>query len=234
MALDPTIPIWPAALMPRTIERPRAHPANIGPESVGGGAQSIVADAGLWRLEFQDIELARLPARRLMFRAITASICAPLRPIYVPIFDYLLTPRYRANVAEPGSVTFSDGSVYSDGSALLDQPADFTIAATANPRATLITITPASSLMIQAGQFIGLYERAHLLESVLPSATVEGSYDCQIWPYLRAAVAIGDPVWTEAPVVKCTVDPRKAETVERMAFERVGAVDMSFVETRWT
>jgi hypothetical protein len=232
--LDPSIPLWPSALAPRTIERARAHPVNIGPESVGGGAQSIVADAGLWRLEFLDIELARLPARRLIFRAITAAICAPLTPIYVPIFDYLMTPRYLANLAEPGSVTFSDGSVYSDGSALLDQAVDFTIAATANPRATMITIMPGSSLMLQGGQFIGLYERAHILKSIVPSASVAGGYDCQIWPYLRAAVAIGDPVWAEAPIVKCTVDPRKAETVERMAFERVGSVDMSFIETRWS
>lgn len=233
MALNPNIPIWPAMLAPRTIERRRAHPVNIGPELVGGGAQSMVADAGLWRFEFMDIELARLPARRLVFRALTAAVCAPLMPVYVPMFDYLMTPRYLANMAEPGSVPFSDGSIFSDGSALMDQAVDFSIAAAADPRATLITITPGSSLNIQAGQFIGLYERSHMLTSVLPSSSVPGSFDCQIWPYLRNPVAVGDPVWTEAPVVKCTVDPRKAEVVERMAFERVGAVDMSFIEMRW-
>lgn len=233
MAFDPTIPIWPCALAPSgVISRRRKHPVNLAPEPIGGAPQSVVADAGRWEISYGRIVL--LGARILAFRAIVFDICAPLRPVYVPMFDGIRTPRRRANIAQPPGVPFSDAAPFSDASLFLDQPVDFVVAAAAPPRSVSLSVASQglSAAKIVAGQYIGLGERAHVVTKAFPTGDGE-MFILSIWPPLRAAAAAGDPVWTENPVVKCIVDPSLAEVADDLDMGRIGYVDVTFAEARW-
>lgn len=235
MAIDPTIPIWPTLqLSPAQVSRRRLHPVNLGPEPIVGPPQSVVADAGRWELSHKRIPLHG--DKLLLFRALVFHLCSPLRPVYVPIRDYVRTPRVRANVAQPAGVPFSDTAPFSDGTLFFDQAIDYVVAAPAAARATALTIAAqgAAPVELTAGQFIGLGERSHVVTQLFPSADgVATHFDLSLWPPLRAAAAIGDPGWTEDPVVKCIIDPKIVEVSEDLDMDRIGFVDLTFTEARW-
>ena len=236
--IDPAIPVWPSNLAPRKIARRRRHPVNLGPEAVSGDAQSIVADAGRWAIDYSQVptwgtfENAAASGNLFTFRALVDRICSPLRPVYVPMRDYLRTPRAIAGIAGSVAIPFSDGSTFSDGSSFGDQPVDFTVAVAAAMRANVVTIQPSglAAVSIQAGQFIGLGERAYRINQVFANATIAGAFDCSIWPFLRVSASIGDPVWTEDPLVKCMIDPKLAELSEDLDMDRLGYADCGFIE----
>ncbi len=235
MAIDPTVPLWPELLRPARIARRRNHPVNFGPEVISGPPQSISADAG--RLGFGLLQVPLVDdARLLTFRAIITDITSPLLPVYIPVFEDRRTPRYRAAVALPPGVPFSDGTIFSDGTTFLDQPVDFVAAAPAAARSMSITLTRQgpTGVELTAGNIIGIAERSYFVKRIFPSAdNVAGHFDLAIWPYLRAAVAAGDAIWTEYPVCKCTVAPKSVEAAEELDNMDHGFVDIDFVESRW-
>lgn len=234
MPIDPTVMLWPDQLLPETIGRGRSHPINQGPEVISGPPQTVIADAGRHRFTFERIPLFGL--RVLTFRAVIAELTSPLLPVYVPIADRERTPRALAFVSPFPGVTFSDSATFSDATRFYDQPVDFQVTTSAVARASSLTLTRIGppNVALWAGNYIGIGERAYIVKKIWDSADgVEGHYDVTIWPYLRAAVAAGDDVWTEEPVVKCVIDPKSAEAAEKMQYDRLGFVDLDFIEYRW-
>ncbi len=235
MAIDPTIPIWPDVLLPQRIARRRIHPVNLGPEPISGTPQSVTSDAGRWQFGLLQIPLIG-ENRLLTWRALIADRCSPLQPIYLPIFDHWMTPRYRASVAQPAGVPFSDGSTFSDGTTFYDQPIDYIVTANAAARAVALTVTAQgpAEVSLTAGNFIGLDERAYVVKKIFDSLDgVAGHYDLTIWPPLRAAATASDPVWTEVPFVKCTIATKSAEASEELDGVGYGFIDIDLDEARW-
>lgn len=234
MAFDPSIMIWPDQLRPKSLVRGRSHPVNWGPEVVSGAPQSVAADAGRLRFTYRNVPL--YGDHILTFRAVIYELTSPILPIYVPVLDGLRTPRYRASVALPAGVPFSDGSTFSDGTTFYDQPVDFVVTNAAAARASALTLTKQgpSEIALWAGNYIGIGERSYLVKKIWDSADgVAGHYDVTIWPYLREAVAAGAAVLTESPVVKCQIDKKSIEVAEEMNLDRLGYVDIDFIEYGW-
>jgi hypothetical protein len=234
MAYDPTIAIWPNNLRPKFMSRGRIHPVNFGGETLVGPGQSVTADAGRWK--FGHRQTALFGDRVLTMRAMVTRL-AQRKPIYVTPMDELRTPRKRASVALPPGVPFSDGSIFSDGSTFHGQPVDFLVAASAAARAVTINVQRVgpSEIALTAGNYIGLDDRLHSIEAIFPSSDgVAGKFTLTIWPYLRRAAAANDPVYTEAPIVRCLAARDTLEVPEVLdRLDRFGTIDLDFEEDRW-
>jgi hypothetical protein len=234
MAYDPTIAHWPSVLRPKYMSRGRIHPVNFGGETLVGPGQSVTADAGRWK--FGHRATALYGGRVLTMRAMVTRL-AQRKPIYITPMDELRTPRKRAAVALPLGVTFSDGSTFSGGSTFYGQPVDFLVATAASARAMTIDVQRVgpSEVELTAGNYIGFEDRLYTIEQIFPSEDgVSGKSTLSIWPYLRAAIAVDDPAYTEAPIVRCLATRETlevAETLDQQDF--FGTIDLDFEEDRW-
>lgn len=238
--IDLTIPPWPCQLFAsaQSVSRGRLHPVNMGPEPIANAPQSVQSDAGRWTLRLKQIPLSG--ERVLLFRALIAELTSPLKPVYVQIGDVGRTPRAIARAAYAlgvgPAIPFSDSSYFSDEAGFAPAVEDYALAADAPLRATSLTVAflgPAG-VALQAGQIIGLQDRAYIVKKIWASADgVAGHYDLTIWPPLRDALAAAEPVNTETPFVRCIVDPKSAEAAEDLALNRIGYVDLDFVEASW-
>jgi hypothetical protein len=235
--VDLTIQNWPKSLAPKVVRRKRIHTVNMGPETIAGPPQSVVSDAGRWELEYSGVEI--YGDRLLTFRAIVADITAPLKPIYVPVRDYRHTPRTRAGMAQFGAaapnIPYSDTAVHSDGTPFDMSLNDFSLTNAVLERQSTFTITRngPSTVILTAGNYIGIDDRAYIVKRIFPSNSNPDQFEISIWPYLRADHAAGTVLNTENPIIRCTMDPKQLEMFDNLDYDFLGQVDISFVEARW-
>lgn len=223
VSVDTSLPEWPLSLAPRTVELIADAPVISGPRPMLGAPQEVMSDAGLWRISLIDLpvyESRILQLRALLLRMLTTSTACRL-----PLWE-----TQRAVVPHL-PVTFSDDSIFSDGSQFADVNPTGLVAANASARATRVRISIPTPYSVDAGRIITIGNRAYCIWMI----TLAGDdLDCDVWPPLRDDLVIGDIVELYSPFVKARVDRRSAEqTLGKLEYGILGHVTLDFIEAGW-
>ncbi|MBM3552161.1 MAG: hypothetical protein FJX45_10415 [Alphaproteobacteria bacterium] len=220
---DPLIAVWPIKTIPvRHITPVKGRPVTRGPQPIAGRPQTVVSSAGGWRLVYTGC-LAR-KSNILAFRALLALIEGRAEPIYVGPYDYANGPVRRAGATSPIYHTFTNGKIFSSGYRFVSSLSDCTLAAGAAKGATEIVITNSQQAPLQAGDYIELSGRLHVIESLIVDLA-------RIWPPLRAAHAAGTKIEIDDPRMLAYLEEKEAGL--QMQFGRWGEIDLSFEEANW-
>lgn len=249
MSLDPAIPLWPHFLAPQTISWGLTRPVMAGPQPLAGRPQSVMSDMGAWRVTLTNILLADVGDRIRAFRALFFGTLALGQPVYLPLYDWRRNPyrRYSKSLsAFPADARFGDGATFSDGSSYGGEPDQISVAVAAPARSTAL-IVKGKPLIVggvmdgstapplpEAGEFIGIGERAHMVVRSFPDTPVANQTTLQIQPPLRAAAAVDDFVAISNPLCRVKLDPKSVETMMTLDLSIVGNVSLDFYEDNWT
>ena len=207
----------------------------VGVQPLAGRPQTVVSDMGAWRFTMSNIPLHDRGDKVRLFRALFFGTLVRGGAVYLPFFDWRRGPRVRNGLpAFPGAVPFSDASLFSDGAGFDGDLPTVSIAAPAAARAGTIVVQGASDQIPTAGEYLGLGERAHVVDAIFPGTPSAGRTTLSIWPPLRNAVAAGDPVETVDPVCRMQIEPKSAEMVLALNLAIVGSVTLDFYESNWT
>lgn len=188
------IATWPAALRPREWSLPELDKATLGGGQTIGGAEDIVAIAGgRWRrsLSFDIRNTETLRAWNLL-RAVAGT---KDRIIRVPLVGCMTQPGSRLFTAfdDTTGTTFFD-----DGFGFVEEVEAATLAEAASLNAT--TVTVASAMPFQVGDYIGLRDRLHHITDAAPVSA--GVRRFTIRPWLREALPAGEPVLSRTAVCR--------------------------------
>ena len=244
MAFDPTIPFWPRALGPKSVQPYIVNGAASGPQPLAGAPQTAQSSLGRLELRLNNVTIhdgAPITSfgnydKLRVFRALYFGRLAHGMPIYMPMWDWVRGPRRRAGLPLFGAATpFDDGASFSDG-ALFDQPsqdAQLAIAGVAGDR--VITIDALSAAVPQAGDWIGLEDRAHMVVAARPdeSGAFSARWTLSLDRPLRAAYAAGIYVEIADPHCIMTLSASDRRIGAEVDFNRMGRLSLSFVEANW-
>ena len=242
---DPTIMPWPIWLAPRDLSIGARNAVVDGPQPLVGAAQSAQGPAGTWQMTLSGVPIhdpvagaaAGSPAgidRVALWRSMFYGIVAIGNPIYMPMWDWRRGPRARAGLALPPTASFSDGATFSDGSLFGQSSDDAAIATAAAASTNVIVVTPSTAAVAAPGDFISLGSRAYMIVQALPDATTPTNWDYTIWPPLRFAAGVGDPVEIGNPICKMVLSPKDRSYLLNMNYNRLGQATLTFYEANWT
>ena len=233
--IDPNIEFFPLKwLTPQIVAPGKVNAVMSGPQPLDGAPQTVQSGAGRWKIAYRNMRMRA--SGILVARAFLSRISVPVTPAYVSPADWLRSPRILAGLPSNASaVTFSDASVYSDGTRMSDTTPDFQLTNAVAAMASTITVTPLTSgLMLQGGQIIGIDERMHeIVSAVADDAGGTSNQILTIWPPTRAAYAAGLTIESENPFCRMVLDPKSAALAPEIAFGRYAYFDLTFVEDDW-
>lgn len=246
MPLNPAIPIWPRKLAPRSPGHGLTRPVMVGQQPLAGRPQSVMSDMGAWRITIGGLKLHDDLDRLKAFRALFFGTLALLQPIYIPFYDWRRNPYVRIGLPPfPADSTFGDGATFSDGSSFGSEPEHIKVAVAASARATTLIVeattlvTSSSGEMVyapplpEAGELIGLGERAYMVTRSFPDTPVAGQTTLQIQPPLRAAALVEDVVAAANPLCRMKLDPKQVEEIIALDLGVIGDLTLDFYEDNW-
>lgn len=199
-----------------------------GGRSVGGVEPlGEFSGGGLWSIEFG---AAILNARDNMmtWRALEAALDNGAAPIIVPLGDRRNQPIVSK---APGTVAFSDLSLFDDATSWTPLEVDAVTNADASLRATRISFTYTGLPLIGGEHFSILHAvwgwRLYRIIRII--SLVGDVYTVDIRTPLRAAVASGTPLNFESPRCVCRVDGDITALLDMLRFGTGGPA--KFIET---
>ena len=226
---------WPdRVLKPAGITGPFLEPRSLsGPPSIDGTSGYERSSLGRWAITLNDVTLTRTQQIKC-FRAIGGMLNGQTTPILVPVYDKKQSPFPIVNgraMRSWGSIPFSDGAKFSDGSGFR-QPVIAATAAAANVRATSLDITMVYGADLEGSEFFSIDD---WLYQVLTVDDVDRSgaspvYSVTIQPELRVAIAADTVCEFDDPVCRCVL-----ATAEEMSLALTdrgfrGKKSVSFIE----
>jgi len=162
----------------------------------------------------------------LTLRALMAKIDGRKQPIYVGPYDYAYGPVERAAATNPITSTFSDSTIFSDGTRWETSIYDCSLSAAASEGATEISVTNSATAPLSAGDYFEIDGRLHVIESIVGTTWA-------IWPQLRADYASGTVLEIADPRMKAYLDTKDAAAATQMQYGRWGEATLEFVEAGW-
>ena len=195
--------IWPSYISPNSIDWWLDTPTKSGGQSILGNGRIVATPAARWRATMT----VRIwgtqgdPNQMLFWRSFAAWMGGRAGSVTIGPFD-LLTPEILKAVApENIALSFSDGALFSDGSAF---PGDTSVAGTvwltasAQAGAATASVVNFGLGALQAGQYFGLGgTELHIITAATKSTN--GSYSLSFAPPLRAAWSAGAELDFTAP-----------------------------------
>lgn len=186
---------WPWAFAPLNCD------INLMPRPVGGvpalagGNQWVQSEAGIWQVNYDSLAVAR-PAMRKLFKSLALQINGPGTPIMLPIRSSGMKPwpiKGGQPVKKFGSIPFSDGARFSDGTGFYQSVIAVSLAASASMGDAQVSLQLDNGSALEAGMGFSMPDgRYHEISIVLsepdPGAKV---YSVEILPELRADYAAG-------------------------------------------
>lgn len=143
--------------------------------------------------------------RILLYRAILARMVTTGGALYMPMWEW-------SRAASPVPAT---GAAFQATAAAL----------------SWVSVTPPAIASVSVGRIIGIGDRAHLIYDIEPDSTAKKLY---IWPPLRDAVAIGDPIEFGNPICRMRADiDQVKQSLGSLSYGRVGFASIDFVEDNW-
>ncbi|MGD9545045.1 MAG: hypothetical protein AB7F41_14595 [Methylocystis sp.] len=222
---DPLVSLWPEGVIPvRHVTPVKERAVSDGPQPLVGRPQSVVSPAAGWRLIYTGVLVRDFNVHAL--RALLAKIEGRAQPIYVGPYDYAYGPVKRAGATNPITSTFSDGTIFSDGTRWETSIYDCTLAADAAQGATQISVTNSVTAPLKGGDYFELDGRLHVIEEI-----VGGMWT--IWPDLRADHASGTVLEIADPRMKAYLETKDAAAAAQMQYGRWGEITLDFVEAGW-
>lgn len=213
---------------------PEAIKADVVAKVVSGGTalndeeDVIQTDGGgRWEIGFSGISL-RTVWRERAWSAWTSYLAGGARRVLVPVYALRTAPRpvSGSGLLRPSNVV-ADDDVFPTSLAFA---APYIVAQCVGPvavRATTLSIAVAQGARVQPGMRFGAGVRAYKIEQVISrdglSATVK------ISPPARAAIAAGDPLNFNWPLVQCRAVTGQ-DLAADMMWGRQGTTSLAFVE----
>ncbi|PPD10287.1 MAG: hypothetical protein CTY36_00400 [Methylocystis sp.] len=222
---DPLVSKWPETTIPvRHVTPVKERAVSSGPQPLVGRPQTVVSPAAGWRLIYTGVLVRPLNVHAL--RALMAKIEGRSQPIYVGPYDYVYGPVKRAGAVSPVTSTFSDATIFSDGTRWETSIYDCTLAADAAQGAVEISVTNSATAPLRAGDYFELDGRLHVIESIIGTTWA-------IWPGLRADYAGGTVLEIADPRMKAYLETKDAAAATQMQYGRWGETTLEFVEAGW-
>lgn len=221
--------LWPRKLLPP--QHPMFHraPMNVsGPVSSSGAADVISGDAGFWRATFGAVVVTNGP-RVQTWRAIAAKLQGRLFPILVPYCGmYQPFPLdTNGDPIFPSTVTHSDGTAFSDGSAYMSGVIRTVLNQSLPERAVGGSVTIDVAGIIQPGHVFSFGERMYELVDV--TYLTETTATLRWQPPLREAVASGAELNFDRPVCRMRL-ASDSEMQLSLEMNKRGFPSVNFVE----
>jgi hypothetical protein len=138
-----------------------------------------------------------------VFRSLAALLEGGANQIRVPVFDAARAPwAYNGNtpITAVSDVTFSDGSLFADGTGFYTQPITIDLSADAALRDIEIAVTVSQAGTIMGGEYFSLGDNLHVVKQVLDVDDTAQTW--RVWPPLRQAWASGTQLNFARPVCK--------------------------------
>lgn len=199
---------WPSNLHAKGVEfNPRGMTAG-GPRSLKGRVQTVSADAGFW-IATIPLALLNAPDQVKAFRQLRALLEGGAHHIRVPVFDDGQAPwAYNGDtpITAVSDVTFSDGSLFSDGSEFYQQPITIELSEDAALGDIAVSVELTQAGQIEGGEYFSLGDRLYVIKQIL-SQVIEGSPPVNsqmwsIWPKLREGWTAGTQLNFARPVCR--------------------------------
>lgn len=205
-----TLPLnWPRAYRPKSLQFQPDQPDRGGVQTIDGNEQVAASPGGRWtaRLAF---DVFGTPSntfqmnRMLFWRAFAARMQGRVGRMLIGPFDWL-SPADLAGVPKDVPVLFADGTGFGDGTRLQQSSVAAVLADAAAAQDQSITVAIDPGHVLQAGQYIGLGGcRLHMVTASQDLGATDGAgrplFALALWPWLRAAYAVGADVETANPV----------------------------------
>lgn len=188
--------------------------------SLAGIAPRVATDGGgLWRLEFDDLQLVT-PDQRQAWRAISGLCDGGANKLIVAVYDHTHQPWPEVDgdpllAYEP--IPHSDGSFFSDGSGYYQSVIDAEIVGAVALRATEVTLQFNYGGPPRGGEHFSIDHdtvRHRIYRIVTAVEDDDGNYTCIIRPPWREATA--DGVVAEFDVPKCVMEPETPDALDIM------------------
>jgi hypothetical protein len=245
MAYDVTIPHWPRRLLPQNWGGAPVNGLLTGPQPFVGPAQTNVSPSGVLQWRLDNIPLYDPPrvgvsnpsapkaGKIHLYRALYSRLSKGA-PIYMPVMDWRRGPRVRAGLPIFGPLTpFSDGATFSDSATFTQDAGDATIAAVAAAQSWAVTIDVVSSIVPEGGDWIGLGDRAYLIEGAWPDDAIANRYRITLDRWLREPVAIGDAVEFADPFCRMVLAPKSRGQIVPLTLGVYAYASLEFIEAYW-
>lgn len=200
------------------------RPAYSGPDPLVGRPQVVVSPAAGWRITYHGALAHRGSVHA--FRAMLARQRGFVHPVYVGPYDLLNGPVRRANATSPVTSTFSDGTIFSDGTYWATPIFDCILSASASEGDVEISVTNSVYAPLKAGDYFELDGRLHLVESIDESGI------WSVWPPLRADYASATVLEITDPRMKAYLDINDSQAL-RLQHGHWGSLSLTFVEAGW-
>lgn len=220
---DPSVLLWPDNFAPVNMTVSIDRPVFKGPKPLDGREQVVSTSAGGWLISYENIPIYSANSR--WFRSLWIRLGGFAQAIYVkPEFSpNALAKRNNISVV---TTTHSDTSIFSDGSRFNQSTGDCRLSANALRGAVTITVTNSSISAVQAGDYIELDGRLHVVQSI-------NGTSWNIWPPLRGNYANGTVIEIDDPrcLVYLVTDSKFLST--NVEFGRVSRISVDFIEANW-
>jgi hypothetical protein len=244
MAVDPTIPFWPRALGPKSVQPYIANSAASGPQPLAGAPQTAQSSLGRLELRLNNVTIhdgAPITAygnydKLRAFRALYFGRLAHGLPVYMPMWDWVRGPRRRAGLPLFGAaVPHDDGTPFSDGTQYQQGTGDALLAIVAAAGDRVIVIDAISAAVPQAGDWITLGERAHQVTGAWPDDTgnFPDRWTLALDRSLRSACAAGEEIEVADPFCIMTLAAADRRVGAEVDFNRMGRLSLTFIEANW-
>lgn len=216
---------WPRSLCPVTQTITPVTRSILGPPTLTGSQQAVASGAGAWRVEFDGIPL-QTDERIEMWRALEVMIEGRVNPIVVPLNQRLASVPLLSGTATSASVTHSDGTGFSDGTAYWQSRAASDLVSGAEMGATLVEMSAAMIGTLRPGMMFSLIDRVYRIKSV---ETDDGVSSVRFWPPLREDVAAGEQA--EFRALRCKMRLATDDAMSTpLLLGKVGVASVAFIE----
>lgn len=220
---DPTVLLWPDNFAPVNMTVTIDRPVFKGPKPLDGREQVVSSTAGGWLISYEGVPVYGSNSR--WFRSLWSSVGGLARKIYVKP-EFSPNALAKRNNISAVTATFSDTAIFSDGSRFNQSTGDCRLSANALRGAATISVTNSSVSAVQAGDYIELDGRLHVVQSI------DGT-SWNIWPPLRANYTSGTVIEIDDPrcLMYLVTDSKFLST--NVEFGRLSRVSVDFIEANW-
>lgn len=186
---------WPDFIAPNSIDWWLDTPTRSGGQSILGNERIVATPAARWRatMTFRIWGMPGDPKRMLFWRAFSASMGGRAGSVTIGPFDKLTPAILEGISAVPISLSFDDGSIFSDGSTFTEPPSGtgpITLALAAAVGANSIRAMIGGAVQPQAGQYFGLGgTEMHMIAAA--TNNLDDTFTLTIAPPIRAAWSAG-------------------------------------------
>lgn len=228
--------VFPRSLLREQSGKWRRGSATIAGGQTGAGSFPVTSidGGGVWLCDYGSINLST-PTHIKLWRAIAEAQDGGVSTVVVPMCDSRQAPRPLVNgkpVKSYGSIPFSDGALFSDGSGFYQQIIAVQSVGVAALRATTITMRLIFASPLEGGEFFSIVhptqgKRLYAITGV--SIDDSGNSVVKFRPPLREAVSDGETI--DFDDVGCTMRLQNPNAMDvELSMRRFANPDAAFVE----